>query len=207
MIVFLDRDGVINRFPGNGNYVTRVSDFKFIPGSLEAIRLLTKEGFNLFVISNQAGVGKGLFTQEKLDQITEKMLMEIRKKGGRIKKVCYSTSRPGESREYRKPNIGLIRDALKSVNRNLTFAKNAFFVGDTETDIQTGKNAGCKTIFVLSGREDHNYLRLKWKAKPNYIARDLLQATRIILAEEYPATVLKKKTIKAKKKRKTFRSR
>ena len=66
-LVFLDRDGVINEFPGNGRYVTRCQDFHFIPGALEAIRNLTKSGYTIFVVSNQAGVGKGLFTKKKLD--------------------------------------------------------------------------------------------------------------------------------------------
>ena len=61
-VVFLDRDGVINQFPGNGNYVTKVKEFHFIPGSLDAIRELTEMGYTIFIISNQAGVGKGLFT-------------------------------------------------------------------------------------------------------------------------------------------------
>ena len=61
-VVFLDRDGVINEFPGNGNYVTKLKDFHFLPGTLEALRTLTEENYTIFVISNQAGVGKGVYT-------------------------------------------------------------------------------------------------------------------------------------------------
>ena len=66
-IIFLDRDGVINEFPGNGNYVTRVKNFHFLPGALDAIRILTEEGHTVFVVSNQAGVGRGVYSQDKIE--------------------------------------------------------------------------------------------------------------------------------------------
>ncbi|MCA9394000.1 MAG: HAD family hydrolase [Candidatus Omnitrophica bacterium] len=178
-IAFLDRDGVINEFPGNGNYVTRVKDFHFIPGSLEAIRKLTEAGFTIFVVSNQAGVGKGIFTEKKLDQITNKMLREIKKAGGNIKRVYYSTARSDAGCEDRKPNIGSIRKAVKLLKKDMRIAKNAYFVGDTVTDMATGRNAGCTTIFVLSGRSDQERLKEK-KIRPDYIAANLLEAARIM---------------------------
>jgi len=178
-IVFLDRDGVINKFPGNGNYVTKVKDFHFLPGSLEGIRRLTEAGFTIFVISNQAGVGKGVFSHNKLQLITKKMMNGVEKAGGQISGVFYSTSRSDEGSPYRKPNIGSIQTALKSINKNMRLAKKSFFVGDTVTDVVTGKNAGCKTIFVLSGRSDRARLHEK-KIKPDFIAANLLDASKII---------------------------
>ena len=181
-VAFLDRDGVINEFPGNGNYVTKVKDFHFIPGSLEAIRLLSKGGYKIFVVSNQAGVGKGIFTKQKLMEITDKMLKAVRAAGGKIDKVFYSTSRSDEYCQYRKPNIGSIRDAMRLLKKNIRSARKSYFVGDTETDIQTGHNANCKTVFVLSGRENVRYLLNKWKVRPDFIAKDLLEAAAIILS-------------------------
>ena len=178
-VVFLDRDGVINEFPGNGKYVTKVKDFHFIPGAREAIRDLTDYGYTVFIASNQAGVGKGIFTQKKLDQITAHMLKGIEKAGGRIRDVYYSVS-PDRSCQYRKPNIGSVKEGLKSIRKTLDHASKAFFVGDTEVDIQAGHNAGCKTIFVLSGREDRRKMR-KWRVKPDFIAKDLREAGRIII--------------------------
>ena len=179
-IVFLDRDGVINQFPGNGNYVTRVKNFHFIPGSLDAIKMLTDAGYTIFVVSNQAGVGKGIFTQAKLDQITNKMLREVNKKGGKIRQVFYSTARSDAGCEDRKPNIGSIRKAVRLLKKDMRIVKNAFFVGDTVTDMATGRNAGCKTIFVLSGRSDRDRLKEK-QIRPDHIAENLLAATKIIL--------------------------
>ena len=79
-IIFLDRDGVINRFPGMGNYVTRQSEFHFIPGSLEAVSLLTQAGFEVNVVSNQGCVSRGLLSVAKLGRITKKMNEEFGKK-------------------------------------------------------------------------------------------------------------------------------
>ena len=181
-VVFLDRDGVINEFPGNGNYVTKVKDFHFIPGSLEAIRALTESGFKLFVISNQAGVGMGVYSLDKLNRINRHMIKHVERAGGKIRKSFYCTHRSDAGCDCRKPGIGLLRKALKSLNKTIAHAQKAFFVGDTEGDIKTGHNAGCKTIFVLSGRENRRYMR-KWTVKPDHIVKDLNAAVEIIQNE------------------------
>ncbi len=181
-VIFLDRDGVINEFPGHGFYVTKVKDFHFIPGSLEAIRTLTESGHKIFVISNQAGVGKGVYSHDKLKRIDAKMTKGVEKAGGKIRKSFYCTHRSDAGCDCRKPGIGLLRKALKSLNKTITHAQKAFFIGDTEGDIKTGHNAGCKTIFVLSGHSDRHYMR-RWKVKPDYVAQDLKAAVEIILNE------------------------
>ena len=178
-VVFLDRDGVINVFPGNGNYVTKVKDFHFLPRALEAIRMLTEAGYTIFVVSNQAGVGRGIFTQDKLNRITRKMLAEITAAGGNIRKVFYCTHRPDSGCSCRKPSIGSVRKAMKTLDKSLDSARSAYFVGDTKQDIETGYNAGCRTIFVLSGRENRRYMN-GWIVQPEYIAKDLYEAAKII---------------------------
>ncbi|MCK5014384.1 MAG: HAD-IIIA family hydrolase [Candidatus Omnitrophica bacterium] len=178
-VVFLDRDGVINEFPGNGKYVTKLKEFHFVPGTLDALRILTQEGYSIYIVSNQAGVAKGVYSKQKLEHITRNMLRDVRAMGGRIKKVFYCTHFSHAGCECRKPEIGAIRQAFELANKTIHSAQKAFFVGDTESDILTGHNAGCTTIFVLSGREDRRHMR-GWKIKPDYVARDLLEATDII---------------------------
>ncbi len=178
-VVFLDRDGVINEFPGNGNYVTRVKNFHFIPGSLDAIRRLTEAGFTIFVVSNQAGVGKGIYSLDKLNRITKNMMAAVKKAGGRIKKVFYCIHRTEHDCDCRKPEIGSILRAMKAINTSMHHIEHAFFVGDTKVDIQTGHKAGCKTIFVLSGRDQCRDIR-KWPVKPDYIVKNLQAAAQII---------------------------
>ncbi len=181
-VVFLDRDGVINEFPGNGNYVTKIKDFHFIPGALEAIESLTKSGYKIFVISNQACVGKGVYSLNKLKRIDRHMTRHVEAKGGRIRKSFYCTHRSDAGCDCRKPSIGLLKKAFKSLNKTIAHAQKAYFVGDTEGDIKTGHNAGCKTIFVLSGREDRKHMR-KWDVKPDHIVDDLGVAVSIIQNE------------------------
>lgn len=185
-VVFLDRDGVINEFPGNGNYVTKIKEFHFIPGALEALRKLTEEGYSIFVISNQAGVGKGIYTREKLNHITRNMLKKVKEAKGKIKRVFYCTHKSNVGCDCRKPEIGSVRRALGLMNKTIHAAKKAFFVGDTEVDILAGHNAGCKTVFVLSGREDRRHMR-SWDVKPDFIAKDLREASQIITQDSVVA--------------------
>ncbi len=182
-VVFLDRDGVINKFPGLGGYVTRVKDFRFLPGSLDAIKFLTEKGFTLFVVSNQAGVSRGLYSESKLNQITKRMLEKIRQKGGKVKKVFYCVHTPDQSCECRKPNIGSIKSALKSLGKSMQAARRTYFIGDAESDILAGQRAGCRTIFVSSGKDKKRDLR-RWKIKPDYIAKNLREAAILINKKE-----------------------
>lgn len=178
-VVFLDRDGVINEFPGNGKYVTKIKEFHFIPGSIEAIRKLTDQNYKIFIISNQAGVGKGLFSKAKLESINNHMLKYVTKAGGKIQRSFYCTHRSDAGCDCRKPQIGNLKRAFSLVKSSIRSAKKTFFVGDTEADIRTGYNAGCRTIFVLSGREDRRYMR-KWEVKPDFVVKNLEKAVEII---------------------------
>lgn len=198
-IIFLDRDGVINEFPGNGKYVTKVKDFHFIPGSLEAIKRLSDTGFEIFVVSNQAGVAKGIYSKEKLRSINEKLLDGVKKSGGKIRRVFYCTHLSDAGCDCRKPEIGSLERAMKILKRPFKEVKKAFFVGDTEGDIQAGNNAGCKTIFVLSGREDRLYMRRWDDVRPDYICDDLLKATKLILNGHSKSAHLKQKKKKHKR--------
>ncbi len=181
-IVFLDRDGVINKFPGDGHYVTQVKDFYFIRGSLEAIRKLTTDGYSLFVVSNQAGVGKGVYSRLKLAQITRHIMKSVKAHQGNIRKFYYCTHRSDAGCDCRKPGIGSIKKALQLMKKPFRAANKTFFVGDTKGDILAGHHAGCRTIFVLSGRETRNSLK-KWEVQPDFIAKNLLEAARIIQHE------------------------
>jgi len=83
-VVFLDRDGVINKYPGDTNYVNNWSEFKFISGSIEGIKKLNSCGFKLCVVSNQAGVSKGLYTQQDLNEINKNMIKEFNAQGAEV---------------------------------------------------------------------------------------------------------------------------
>jgi D-glycero-D-manno-heptose 1,7-bisphosphate phosphatase len=180
-VIFLDRDGVINRYPGDRCYVTSLAGFKFLNGSLRAIRDLSKAGYKLFVISNQAGVAKGLYSRKTLKDMTDFMLRGIRKEGGRIQKVLYCLHSEEMNCACRKPKDGLLKKATRGKIIDL---KKSYFIGDSLRDIKAGKTFGCKTILVLTGREKLNNVA-RWDAQPDFIARSLLGAAKNILHNRY----------------------
>ncbi len=181
-IAFLDRDGVINKFPGHGGYVTKVKDFHFLPGTLEGILKLTDLGYTIFVISNQAGISRGVYSNDKLKRITKFMIKGVAKFGGRIKKVFYCTHTSAENCDCRKPKTGSIEKALQLLKKNRRDITRSYFIGDAESDIEAGRKVGCTTIFVLSGKDSRKELR-RWKIKPDYVAKNLLEATKIVEKE------------------------
>jgi len=175
-IVFLDRDGVVNEYPGHGEYVTSVKQFKLIKGSKEAIKLLTKHGYDVYVISNQAAVSKGLFTKDTLNKITEKMLGEVAKAGGRIKKVMYCIHSKDDNCACRKPKTGLFIKAAGDLGPDF---RQIYFIGDDKRDIETSRNLGCKSILVFSGKSAKKELH-SWEFLPDRTANNLLEAVKML---------------------------
>lgn len=176
--VFLDRDGVINRPPKN-RYITRWREFHFLPGSLEGLRRLAQQRRTVIVISNQAGVGHGLYRLSELRRITRNMLRRIRQAGGRVRAVYYCTHRPQDHCGCRKPKPGMLQKAGRSFQIDL---RRAVLVGDNETDIQLGRNAGCRTVLVWSGVTPRASLN-KLNARPDHAAPDLRRAVDWILKQ------------------------
>lgn len=175
--IFLDRDGVINRYPGDTKYVTRWKEFSFLPKAKKAIAELHKNSFKIFIISNQAGVGKGIFTKRALDLITRNMLRQVKESGGRIERVYYCTHRKDENCPCRKPKAGLVDIIKKKYPIKL---KDTFFIGDTIRDVHTARAAGCKSILVLSGKEKIANQK-RWETQPDFIFKNLYSAAEFIL--------------------------
>lgn len=181
--IFLDRDGVINKDPGGWtehSYVTKWNEFKFIPGALDALKALTDNGYKIIIISNQAGVSKGVLSQRSLDMVTERMLSEVAKNGGKIEEVYYCIHTSAENCSCRKPKSGLLEKAAGKYGIKL---HGTYFIGDSHVDAMAGCNVGCRTIFVLSGKVSYDEMR-KWEVKPDYIFKDLLEAVNWILAKD-----------------------
>jgi len=168
--VFLDRDGVINY---DYSCVYRVSDFTFIPGVFEALKLLNDAGYKLFVITNQSGIGRGVYTEEDVEKLHAHMLAQFKEHGINVEKIYYCPHTRDDCCDCRKPNPSSILDAQKKFDINLD---ESYFVGDRNTDIECGDNAGVKTVLV--GNTDTE------PCNPDYREKDLLSAvTNIILAD------------------------
>ena len=174
--IFLDRDGVINRDRGS-EYVDRWDKFRFIPGSLKALRLLKEEGYRVVVISNQAGVAKGVYSLKELSLLTRRMKEKVEEAGGRLDAVYYCTHQKENRCTCRKPKTALFRRA--HLRFGIPF-KNAFVVGDSVRDIIAGKRLRCRTILVLSGREKLSRKR-EWEVQPDVVKKNLLTAVAWIL--------------------------
>ncbi len=183
-IIFIDRDGVINQDPMAANtrkeYITDWPEFHFLPGVLEALKRLTKNGYKIIIVSNQAGVGKGIYTKDKLDEITKNMLREIEAAGGKIHSVQYCIHTKEDNCDCRKPNTGLFKKAIEGLSVDFT---NTYFIGDTKRDILAGKKIGCRTILVLSGKTKDKSKVSGWEIKPDVIAKDLNEAVNGIIME------------------------
>lgn len=182
-LIFIDRDGVINRDPRGWtehDYVTSVEQFHFLPGSLEAIRKLADSGYEIAVISNQAGINKGYYTTGALNEITRFMLEQIQKSGGRIRSVHYCPHRSEDNCNCRKPRTGMLEEAASGTDARFS---DTYFIGDGLMDVESGKRAGCRTVLVLSGKtsmEDVNGSGIK----PDFIKKDLREAVDFILSRE-----------------------
>lgn len=171
-VVFLDRDGVINEYPGDTNYVNNCDEFNFIPGSIEGIKRLNACGFKLCVISNQAGVAKGHYTQADLDQIDKKMIRELKKQGAKVEGIYYCTHLTTDNCGCRKPKIGLLKQAVSALG---TDPEVSFFIGDSFFDMKAARCFGAKSLLVLTGKEKISN-RSQWEFEPDYIFNNLLAA-------------------------------
>jgi len=190
--VFLDRDGTINY---ERNYVHKIEDFELIPGTLEALRLLTEHNIKIYIITNQAGIARGYFTEEQFHNLTQYMLSRFDKIDCNIEKVLYCPHHPdGTIPEYtrkcqcRKPGTRLIEEVMEKEKFK---ADEIALVGDRDSDIEAGIRLGITTYLVLTGYgRDHRN-----DTKADYIKPDMLSAVKHLLGDStigktlhYPAS-------------------
>ena len=155
--LFLDRDGVINVRNFHG-YITRVEDFKFIEGSKEAIVRFSKIFGRIVVVTNQQCIGKGIISENELNEIHAHMLREIEEVGGNIDKVYFAPQLAVENSIYRKPNSGMA-DLAKKDFPEINFEKSVM-IGDSISDMEFGQDKGMRTVFITPERNeayDFNY--------------------------------------------------
>lgn len=143
--LFLDRDGVINkRIPGD--YVKKWDEFEFLEGVSEAISSFSSLFGKIVVVTNQQGIGKGIMHVDDLMLIHSNMCYELNYFGGRIDKVYFSPYLESENHPTRKPGIGMALNAQKDFPQ-INFSM-SMMVGDSVSDLEFGKKAGMKTVFI-----------------------------------------------------------
>ena len=173
--VFLDRDGTIN---ADKNYLYRVEDFEFLPGAVEALRMLQSHGFLLIIITNQSGIARGYYTENDFLTLTEWMLERLKESGVNIAKVYYCPHLPdAKIPEYRKicdcrkPETGLFEEAAREFDVDMAVS---FAVGDKMRDCSICEKTECRG-FIIGGNSVSPKIRN---------VSSLLEAAKIITGSE-----------------------
>ena len=139
--IFIDRDGVLNKKQPRGHYVTNFDLFKWKPGSLEGLKILKENNFQVIVITNQAGIGRGIFTENQLNTIHQKMCHDAKKNKGEIEYIYFCPHHWDDNCDCRKPKAGMFFKAQKDLYIDLP---KTYFIGDDKRDGEAAKTAGCK---------------------------------------------------------------
>lgn len=147
--VILDRDGVLNRKPPRAQYVRSWEDWRWLPGSLEALRGLKEAGYRTIVVSNQAGIARGEITAAELAAIHARMQQDVRAAGGAIEAIYVCPHGWDEGCECRKPKPGMLHQAQREWHLDLS---RTWFIGDDERDGQAAEAAGCPSVLVSEAR-------------------------------------------------------
>lgn len=173
--IFLDRDGVINEDSG---YVYKIEDFKILPGVIDGLKRL--RDFSLFIVTNQSGIGRGYYSVDDFHKFNNHLLDELNRHEIMIEKTYFCPHHPDVMCDCRKPNVKSVMDAVKNYDIDLS---KSWVVGDHVSDIELGKNAGCKTVYLLTGH-GKKHLKEASLAKPDYIAATFKEVTDYILCDK-----------------------
>lgn len=174
--IFLDRDGTINEDIGD---LFKISDLTFIPGAIEAMKIL-QQRYLLFIITNQGGIGKGVFTEVDFLKFNQQFLNILKSEGINIQELYYCPHSPEEDCICRKPRNHFIEIAKQKYNLNL---KESFIIGDHPSDIETGKYANMTGIFLLTGHGKKHLHEIKENNK--CLIMDNLYSAAIYIMSKY----------------------
>lgn len=171
--VFLDRDGVINRKADEGQYITHWQDFEFLPQVAEGIEILNRANFAVIVVSNQRCVARGLITTEDLEALHGRMLETLASWNARVDAIYFCPHDNDARCDCRKPSSGMLLKAAKDHSVDLS---ESWMVGDSDIDIEAGKNAGCRTARILRANSSQ-------QTPADLVAASLYEVARKIVPE------------------------
>lgn len=147
--VFFDRDGIVNRSPGPG-YVNHVDDFHILPGFADCVRAAAAKGYAAVVVTNQRGVARGLTPPEQLEAMHDRVRRELAAEGLDLLDILVCTA-DDNAHPDRKPNPGMLRTAAARHHLDLS---RSWMIGDRETDVETGRNAGVAVTVRVDPGDD-----------------------------------------------------
>lgn len=174
-LVILDRDGVINE--DSDEYIKSVEEWKPLPGSLEAIAQLCQAGYQVYIASNQSGIGRGLYDLDALFAIHDRLQHAVAELGGRISGIAYAPDTPENATEMRKPAPGMLNDLARRLQVSL---EKVPFVGDKISDVEAARAAGARPVLVLTGKGERTRAQHPLDGVPVY--KDLAEFARAWIA-------------------------
>ena len=177
--VFLDRDGTIAEEVG---YLNHISRFRMLSGVAAAICKLNTAQVPVVVVTNQSGVGRGYFPESLVREVHERMISELAKESARLDGVYYCPHVNADECACRKPKTGMLERAAADLRLDL---KKSFVVGDRGGDVELAYRTGSRSILVRTGFGEGElaWHAAKWKHQPDFVAKDLSEATDWILME------------------------
>ena len=143
--LFIDRDGTIIK-QIDGHYISSIEQIELIENIFPAILMLQNEGYLIIIVTNQAGINKGILSNEQVDEINQHIIQLLKKQGIEISAVYVCPHKPEEQCKCRKPQPGLLLKAAKEYNIDL---ENSIMIGDTDKDTEAGLNAGLKKVIKI----------------------------------------------------------
>jgi len=174
--VFLDRDGTLNY--DRWDYVKSLSEFRLFDFTLSALKLIHEQDYLLILITNQSALARDMIDTAELQKIHAFLESEIKAAGTELDGIYICPHHPEDNCDCRKPKIGNVLAAVRDHDIDL---EQSFFIGDSLKDMETGKRAGCRTVFVSTGiRRYSNSEFNESQQKPDYIVRDLMAAAKLI---------------------------
>jgi D-glycero-D-manno-heptose 1,7-bisphosphate phosphatase len=171
-VVILDRDGTVVVDRG---YLDDPAGLEFETGAAEALKLWHANGYRLIVVTNQSGVGRGLFTLEQVEAMNDRLHSMVEALGTRLERIYYCPHRPEAGCMCRKPALGLLRQAASELEFD---PSRAVVIGDKESDLEFGQRAGAKTILI--SRDSSNP---KTQTSPDMVLPNLLDAARSVIIQ------------------------
>ena len=173
--IFLDRDGTINFDPG---FIQNVDQFNFYDFTIPALKILSDNGDQFVIISNQSGVGRGLIELDELREINNFIRSEFHSNGINLLDIYICTDHPDNSTNRRKPGTGMFLEAAEDHDIKLD---ECLMIGDSERDLIPAHVLGMDSMLVMTGNGHLTVDTMATSDKPNYIAENILEGAKLLI--------------------------